>query len=110
MLERNWLKADALEPYNKETIEIYGKQRKSNSFNRAMWEIEYDPDFKLKRSRRDAKKDNVNYLDEQILENEEKVSEEDDESSKKSTASSNESKTKKTSKKGKDKISNDNKV
>jgi hypothetical protein len=96
-----------LEPYNKETIEIYGKQRKSNSFNRAMWEIENDPDFKLKRSRRDAKKDSVNYLDEQILENDEKNSEEDEENSKRSVASSSDSKTKKANKKSKEKVPND---
>jgi hypothetical protein len=105
--EINWLKADALEPYNKETIEIYGKQRKSNSFNRAMWEIENDPDFRLKRSRRDAKKDSVNYLDEQIVDNDEKQSEEDDESSKKSSSSSNESKKNKSNKRTKEKTSND---
>jgi len=72
-----------------------------------MWEIENDPDFKLKRSRRDAKKDSVNYLDEQILENDEKHSEEDEENSKRSTASSSDSKTKKPSKKSKEKATND---
>ena len=48
-------------PYNKESIETYGKERKSNSFNKAMWEIENDPDFKLKRSKRDEKKANTSF-------------------------------------------------
>ena len=102
-----------MQPYNKETIEIYGKQRKSNSFNKAMWEIENDPDLKLKRSRRD----NKSYLEQHTFHKEEDTEEaekvleggEDDEaeqvyeeSSKKSTDSPNDDVTaKKSSKKSK---------